>query len=587
MDALRPDGPGAPRRMLIAASAVLAVALLALGVAGWSLLAAERRREQARAEADLARLDTQLRIVVAERVLARPELRITLDAAGVQIDPPPPRRLAPTPYPASDRLRFLVEHGGPTRAEGPRTTELLLASEDPAARLHGALRAALRTDDPNRRAELFTLVAEEHRDTLGAVHLGLLAGDEDARRRAHAALNTHDDTQVAALLVGTLGLGELPAIRATRDRRRDERRLRDAAERMPGPRGVGDTAVAEVEGEMAIAARRTPEATVVARRAITSVREAAVASVAASGARLVSDGPHRLAWWPGLALEPIQPAGSGAVTLVVSGLLVAAAAAVVAFVVFVRAANRAAHLARLRTEFVATVGHELRTPVAVIQTSAETLRRGHATTEEQRRLFLDAILRETRRLGGLLGNVLDFARMESGRKAWSFVTEDLRDLVREVVEEQRGAPSSADGRVELQLPADAVPCAIDRDALRTALANLVENALKFDPSGRPVTVNVIREEESSSALVQVVDHGLGVPDDQKARIFERFHRDPRPEVRATRGTGIGLALARHVAEAHGGTLGIRDTTGGGATFELSLPLGTDETPAADGEESGA
>jgi len=249
-------------------------------------------------------------------------------------------------------------------------------------------------------------------------------------------------------------------------------------------------------------------------------------------------------------------------TLLLGGLAVAGLAAIGAFAAFAVAVRRDARLATLRTEFVATVSHELRTPVAVVRTSAETLASGRATKDEDKRALTSAIVRESERLSTLVGNVLDFARMESGRRTYAKRETDVGALVRDVASRHAGV------RVEI---ADDVPSiACDADALGAAVGNLLDNARKYSSPDAAVTARVARR--GGDVVVDVEDHGIGVPDAEKPHVFERFFRGADPRVRETRGAGIGLALVEHAARAHGGRVEIVDTPGGGATFRVTLPI---------------
>lgn len=564
--------------MVVAAGIVLAVTLLALAVAGWSLMAAEERRQADRLRDDARRLAGELRTLAVETVFqaAPADRRLLLTADGARLHPAPPAAFAREPVPEDARLAFLLRQGLDDAA-GPAAETVLATSDDPVVRLHLALRRALREESPAAEdaRTAYEDLPDELRETERGVHLGLLGGHEDAVRRALRALSTPDDALAASLLVGALGRDSASRMDAERRRQTELARLRERALGLvqaaaPADADAGRVLIDKLD---AVAVRRADDGTwSVAAAAVPSVEAALLRRAAGSSATLAgtADG-EPLRWWPGRAVAVETTGLDGFRGLVLAGIGIAAAAAIAAFVAFVRAAERAARLAALRTEFVATVGHELRTPVAVIRTSAETLERGLATTDEQRAVFLGAILRESERLAGLLGNVLDFARMESGSERFRFERSDLCEIARDCVDARRESRLAAPGRVELVTPEQPVTVECDPRAVGAALANLVDNAVKFGGDREPVVVRVIPGDESSSPCVQVEDHGLGVPDEQKERIFERFYRDPRPAVQATRGTGIGLALCGRVAAAHGGELTVSDTPGGGATFRLVLP----------------
>ena len=227
-------------------------------------------------------------------------------------------------------------------------------------------------------------------------------------------------------------------------------------------------------------------------------------------------------------------------------------------------------LSALRADFVSLVSHELRAPMASIVGSAETLRqRWRELTPEQRDSFLALIGSETERLSGLVGDVLDTSRIEAGTFTYRFADVDLGALVRDSVAGISLAQDevSVSAEVHGELP----PVRGDRDRLQQVLTNLLDNAVKFSPAGEEVLVSAYRQD--SRVRIEVVDRGPGVPPDQQRLIFEKFGRGKIAGSPGKPGTGLGLFIARSIAEAHGGTLEISSARGPGATFTLSLPIG--------------
>ena len=224
-------------------------------------------------------------------------------------------------------------------------------------------------------------------------------------------------------------------------------------------------------------------------------------------------------------------------------------------------------LSALRADFVSLVSHELRSPMAAVIGAARTLQeRWRSLSPDQREAFLALIGDETNRLAALIGDVLDTSRIEAGTFTYRFSDIDLSALVADVV------GTAAVGQDEVHVRAD-VPEALppirgDAERLRQVLANLVDNAVKYSPAGDEVAVRARRE--NGRVLIEVVDHGPGIPYDQQRLIFEKFGRadvagGSKP------GTGLGLFIARSIAEAHGGTLDVRSGHTG-STFTLALPL---------------
>jgi signal transduction histidine kinase len=224
-------------------------------------------------------------------------------------------------------------------------------------------------------------------------------------------------------------------------------------------------------------------------------------------------------------------------------------------------------LSALRADFVSLVSHELRSPMAAVIGAARTLQdRWRELSPTQRASFLALISDETARLATLIGDVLDTSRIEAGTFTYSFSDVDLADLVRETV------AAMGLGQDEVSVIArgpDTVPLVrADRERLKQVLMNLVENAVKYSPAGGEVGVNTWSD--NGQVIVAVEDQGPGIPREQHGLIFEKFGRanvgGGKP------GSGLGLFIARSIAEAHGGRLDVRSAPGRGATFTLELPL---------------
>jgi signal transduction histidine kinase len=216
-----------------------------------------------------------------------------------------------------------------------------------------------------------------------------------------------------------------------------------------------------------------------------------------------------------------------------------------------------------RAEFVAIVAHDVRTPLASIIGSAQTLRdRGGDLSNDQRDQLLDVIAREAERLTNLLGEAFDAARIDTDSFSYSFVEVDVAELVGEAVD----AANAGGGEVVRSVAAELPFVNGDRDRLRQVLSNLIDNAVKFSPAGGAVEVEATAS--NGSVHVAVTDHGEGIAPEHQELIFEQFGRvsgTGKP------GTGLGLYISRAIAEAHGGTLAVSSAPGRGSTFTLTLP----------------
>ena len=227
-------------------------------------------------------------------------------------------------------------------------------------------------------------------------------------------------------------------------------------------------------------------------------------------------------------------------------------------------------LARLKSDFVSNVSHELRTPLALIRLYAETLELGRITTQEKKQQYYRIIRKESERLTALINNILDFSRIEAGRKEYEFRNTDIAELVHNTLEsyryqiEQQGF--AFEENIDSNLPA--VP--VDREAIARALVNLVNNALKYSGEEKFLGVKLYRE--NGVVKLEVADHGIGIARRDLSKIFEKFYRAGDPLVHNTKGSGLGLSLVRHITQAHGGDIAVESTPGKGSKFILSLPL---------------
>jgi signal transduction histidine kinase len=231
--------------------------------------------------------------------------------------------------------------------------------------------------------------------------------------------------------------------------------------------------------------------------------------------------------------------------------------------------RREAHVAELRTQFVSSVSHELKTPLTSIRMFAELLQMRKDQDPQQAR-FLDTIVSESERLTRLLNNVLDFSRIERGQKTYRLEPAPLSDVVQAAVRTIQYPLTQQGFVLDLKVSEGIPPIAVDRDALQQAILNLLTNAMKYSGTHREIGLQLCAE--NGSALIQVSDRGIGIPEDEQCRIFEKFYRVPIPENREIAGTGLGLSLVAHVAEAHGGSVQVKSRPGEGSTFSILLPL---------------
>jgi two-component system, OmpR family, phosphate regulon sensor histidine kinase PhoR len=253
----------------------------------------------------------------------------------------------------------------------------------------------------------------------------------------------------------------------------------------------------------------------------------------------------------------------------------AALVAIAGVVIVVTASVKERRLALLKSDFVANVSHELKTPLALVRMFGEMLLSDRVRSDEKRRQYLSIIVAESERLTALIENVLDFAKVERGKAAYEFAPGHLGEVVSRAVDVYRYRAEREGMAVSLEVEAALPPALIDARALELAVINLLDNALKYARDGGRVDVAVSRA--GPSLEVCVSDRGPGIAADEQERIFERFVRGRHAhdgEARV-RGSGIGLSLVKHIAESHGGRVRVRSPLGEdgrGSAFVISLPV---------------
>jgi signal transduction histidine kinase len=254
------------------------------------------------------------------------------------------------------------------------------------------------------------------------------------------------------------------------------------------------------------------------------------------------------------------------------GLLAALLAIGVFFVV--RAAAREVRVAEMKSNFVSSVSHDLKTPLALIQLFAETLELGRLKNTERAHEYYRIINSEARKLTRLINNLLDFSKIEAGLRRYKQLPDDLADVTRRVLasldsqfrHNQFSITFRADGKV---------PVTIDPEAAEQALENLLSNAMKYSPEDREIIVTVGRE--GDYGVVRVTDHGIGIPPRLQRKIFRKFFRVQTDAGSGPQGTGLGLAIVEHVMRGHGGSVRVQSEPGRGSTFSLHFPLSAGET----------
>jgi two-component system, OmpR family, phosphate regulon sensor histidine kinase PhoR len=249
----------------------------------------------------------------------------------------------------------------------------------------------------------------------------------------------------------------------------------------------------------------------------------------------------------------------GAVAVMLAGLLV-----------LVLAIRRERRANELKSEFISNVSHELKTPLSIISMFGEMLANGRTKGPEQATEYADIIWRESVRLGRLIDNVLDFAKIDRGKGVYDFAETDVGEVVERAVDLVGRRLTMANMSIEVEIEPELPQVKLDANAFTLAVMNLIDNATKYAADGKRIKVDLRRQ--ADRIVLSVQDWGPGIDPEEQEQIFERFYRARAVRLKQIRGSGIGLALVRHIARAHHGDVSVESVHGKGSTFRIWLPV---------------
>jgi len=294
----------------------------------------------------------------------------------------------------------------------------------------------------------------------------------------------------------------------------------------------------------------------------------AVRLAAADGETLGENFPGVRVLMPASEVKP----NNARQTFLLMALVLALTFTIVAGVLLWRDVQRDLRLSELRSQFVSSVTHELKTPLTAIRMFTETLRLDEEVDRQTRNDYLDTILHESERLSRLVDNVLDFGKIERGKKTYRFQTVRLEEVVEQAARTAQYPLEQAGFVLDVAAEPDLPPVSADSDALQQAILNLLTNAMKY--SGQSRSIGLRLERRNGRARIEIVDHGIGIAAEEQPRIFDRFYRASVAENHHIPGTGLGLTIVAHIVNAHGGAVEVASELGRGSSFTICLPLET-------------
>lgn len=239
-------------------------------------------------------------------------------------------------------------------------------------------------------------------------------------------------------------------------------------------------------------------------------------------------------------------------------------------VLIVRTVVHEMEILKIKSDFVSSVSHEFKTPLTSIKSLTERLMEGKVKDKARMKQYFSVISQDTDKLTRLVGNILDFAKIEEGKKEYDFEETDMSSWLDQTIENFRNENLQREIKINTRIPADIPHLRIDKNALALAVNNLLDNGIKS--SIKKNEIEVIVKKDEKNLIIKVKDYGIGIPHDELDKIFEKFYQGSNAIRLSTKGTGLGLTLVRHTIEAHGGEVFVESKINQGSTFTLLLPI---------------
>ncbi len=243
---------------------------------------------------------------------------------------------------------------------------------------------------------------------------------------------------------------------------------------------------------------------------------------------------------------------------------------IIALFFLYRSIKKEIHLAQLKSEFVSNVSHELRTPLALISMFAETLELGRVKTEEKKNEYYSIISQEAHRLSKIVNLILNFSKMESGKRKYNLASANINEVVEKVISTYEFHLRNKGFSLELNLGNKIPEVSIDEEAISECIINLIDNGVKYSKDDKRIVIST--EILDSKVCLNIKDFGIGINKDDQKKIFEKFYRVPSNLVHNTKGTGLGLSIVSQIMNAHNGNVVIKSTPDKGSVFTLCFPI---------------
>jgi signal transduction histidine kinase len=225
---------------------------------------------------------------------------------------------------------------------------------------------------------------------------------------------------------------------------------------------------------------------------------------------------------------------------------------------------------KIKSDFVSSVSHELKTPLTSIKALVERLQEGKVKEKSKMQQYFSVISQDADKLTNLVTNILDFSKIEEGKKEYNFVETDVSQWMTQCIENLKKNDIQKGLAIHSDIAPDLPSILLDRDSLSQALNNLIDNAEKFSQDRKEINLNV--KLDGTNIIISITDYGIGIPQTEIDKIFDKFYQGKSALSQSVRGTGLGLTLVKHIVEAHGGRVSVKSEMGQGSTFALILPM---------------